>query len=81
MNKDLSDSQQIEFIIERLDSCRINLRNYNNKLKEAETKEEKFKLRGRIARIKAGENRWREILGTISKEKESFNNPKRRKIQ
>ena len=49
MNKDLSDSQQIEFITERLDSCRINLRNYNNKLKEAETEEEKFKLRGRIA--------------------------------
>ena len=52
MNNELSDSQQIEYIKESLDSCRFNIRNYSNKLKEAKTEEEKFRLRGRIAGIK-----------------------------
>ena len=81
MNNETSNHEQIEYIKERLDSCRFNIREYNNKLKEAETEEERFRLRGRIAGIKAAENRWREILGTLSEEKESFNNPKRRRLQ
>ena len=81
MNKDLPVDQQIEYIIERLDSCRLRIRNLENNLKEAETEQEKFRLRGRIVGAKAGENRWRKILGIVSEEKESFSQPKRRKIE
>ena len=72
MNNELSESQQIEHITERLGYCRVKIRDYNNKLKEVETEEEKRRLRGRIAGVKAAENRWREILGGISQDKESF---------
>ncbi len=81
MNNEISGLEQLEHIKERLDSCRFKIREYNNKLKEAETEEEKYRLRGRIAGVKAAENRWKEILGSLSKEKESFNDPKRRRLQ
>jgi len=81
MNNETSGPEQLEHIRERLDSCRFKIREYNNKLKEAETEEERYRLRGRIAGVKAAENRWKEILGSLSEEKESFSNPKRRRLQ
>ena len=81
MNKDLPVDQQIEYITERLDSCRLHIRNLGNNLFEAETDQEKRRLRGRIAGAKAAENRWREILGIVSEDTESFSQPKRRKIE